>query len=277
MRSRLDQALVERGLVGSRSLARRLVLAGRVRVDGRTADKPGTQVTDAAALVVKQPPPYVSRGGEKLAPVLEASGVDVRGLVAIDIGASTGGFTDCLLQRGARTVVAVDVGYGQLDWGLRNDPRVEVLERTNARHLTPEDLPSELPGAIEIAVMDVSFISAAKVLPALSRVCADKCDALILVKPQFEAGPDRVETGGVVRDPAVRRATLTGVANAALELGWSVEQALASPLRGPAGNWECFLHLRRGGPPQTAATDPIAALPIPDDRKQRRQQRESTP
>lgn len=276
MRCRLDQALVERGLVGSRSLARRLVLAGRVRVDGRPADKPGAPVADAAALWVKQPPPYVSRGGEKLAPVLEASGIDVRERIAIDIGASTGGFTDCLLQCGARIVVSVDVGYGQLDWGLRNDPRVQVLERTNARHLMPDDLPPGLNGRIEIAVMDVSFISASKILPALSRVCAHRCDALILVKPQFEAGPDRVESGGVVRDPAVRRDALRHVAAAAVKLGWGVQQALASPLRGPAGNWECFLHLHRGGPSRGMGTDPVAALAIPDDRPHVRHPREST-
>lgn len=265
-RVRLDQALLERGLVASRSQARRMVLAGLVSVDGVRADKPGTQVHDTVAMTVVQPPRYVSRGGDKLEPALRNSGIEIQGHVCIDMGASTGGFTDCLLQHGAEAVIGVDVGYGQLDWKLRTDPRVVLLERTNARHLTAADLPPGVPGPIDVAVMDVSFIGAAKVLPAIGRVCGPRCEALILVKPQFEAGPARVESGGVVRDPEVRRTTLADVATAARKLGWDVRAALPSPLRGPAGNWECFLHLTRPAAP-SPASDPVAVLSIPDDRR----------
>lgn len=258
--------LVSRGLVGTRSRARSLILAGRVRVDGEVADKPGTAVADGARVEVEAPPPFVSRGGEKLDPVLDAVGVRVRGRVCIDVGASTGGFTDCLLQRGASLVVAVDVGYGQLDWKLRNDERVRVLERTNARHMSAEDLPGDLPGLPDLAVMDASFISAVKLLPALGRVTAPRAEALVLVKPQFEAGPDRVESGGVVRDGRVRLETVVAVADAARARGWAVAAAVPSPLRGPAGNWECFLYLRRGSPREDQAADPLADLVPPDDR-----------
>lgn len=271
-RARLDQALVDHGLAESRSLARRLVLAGKVKVDGRRVDKPGTAVDAGAVLQVEAPPPYVSRGGEKLAPVLAASGIDVGGRVCIDLGASTGGFTDCLLQAGAVAVVAVDVGYGQLDWRLRADPRVHVLDRTNARYLTRASLPEGLPELPSVAVMDLSFISASKVLPAMSQVCAPRSHALVLVKPQFEAGPDAVGSGGVVRSAAVRRATLREVADAARELGWSVLAALPSPLRGPAGNWECFLHLARDGG-FAPGGDVIDDLDIPDDLEPRSETR----
>jgi 23S rRNA (cytidine1920-2'-O)/16S rRNA (cytidine1409-2'-O)-methyltransferase len=262
--TRLDQLLVSRGLVESRSLARRLILAGKVRVDGHPVDKPGTAIAEEARLEVIAPPRFVSRGGDKIAPVLDGSGIEVEGRVCIDIGASTGGFTDCLLGAGAAVVVAVDVGYGQLDWRLRQDPRVRVMERTNARYLNPGELPGDLPGAPTVAVMDVSFISAAKVLPALTRVCDDECDALILVKPQFEAGPSAVSAGGVVRSADDRRASLRRVAEAARELGWAIVAAHPSPLRGPAGNWECFLQLRRG-PGVASNTGVVEDLEIPDD------------
>lgn len=262
--TRLDQLLVDRGLVESRSLARRLILAGKVRVDGHPADKPGTAIADEAELEVIAPPRFVSRGGDKIAPALAASGIEVAGRVCIDIGASTGGFTDCLLEAGAAVVVAVDVGYGQLDWRLRQDARVRVMERTNARHLTAADLPGDLPGPATLAVMDVSFISAAKVLPALTAVCAEQADALILVKPQFEAGPDAVSEGGVVRSADDRRRSLADVAAAARRLGWVVVNAFPSPLRGPAGNWECFLQLRRG-PGVAPRPGVVEDLEIPDD------------
>lgn len=263
---RLDQALVDRGLVASRSLARRLVLAGKVRVDGHAVHKPGTAIKPMADLVVAQAPRYVSRGGDKLEPVIAASGVDVSAATCLDVGASTGGFTDCLLQHGAATVITVDVGYGQLAWTIRQDGRVHVLERTNARHLTAESLPPGLAGAITLLTVDVSFIGLLKVLPAVTRLTDPKCQALVLIKPQFEAGPNDVERGGVVRSATIRRRTVRAVAEGAVELGWGVQGAHASPLRGPHGNWECFLHLRR----DAGATTPREAhwleqLEVPDD------------
>ena len=262
-RQRLDEALVKAGLVDSRSRAKRLILAGQVRVDGAPADKPGSQVAEDAALDVAQPDRFVSRGGDKLAAPLAASGIDPTDRIALDIGASTGGFTDCLLQGGARGVVAIDVGYGQLAWSLRQDERVHVMERTNARHLQPADLPA-LPSPPSLLVMDVSFIGLGKVLPAVTALCAPATDALVLVKPQFEAGPQEVEKGGVVRSAAVRRGTVDRAADAARSLGWSIVAAHGSPLRGPAGNWECFLQLRLD---QGAShrEDWLERLEVPDD------------
>lgn len=264
-RRRLDAALVEEGLAPSRSQARRLVLAGQVRADGQVVDKPGTALSEGVELTVDSGPPFVSRGGEKIDPVLEAASIEVRDRIALDIGASTGGFTDALLQRGARAVVAVDVGYGQLDWKLRQDERVTVLERTNARHLTPDQIPGRLAGRIELVVMDVSFISVTKVLPALGTSLSRDCEALVLVKPQFEAGPERVEKGGVVRSAETRRDVLRTVAEAARDCGWCVLSAWPSPLRGPAGNWECFLYLRRSEGDGAIRVE-LDALSIPDDR-----------
>lgn len=269
-RSRLDQLLVDRDLATSRSLARRLILAGKVQVDGQRADKPGSAVNQDASVRVAQPPRFVSRGGDKLDPVLVASGVEATDKVCLDVGASTGGFTDCLLQHGARQVIAVDVGYGQLDWKLRQDDRVVVLERCNARHLQREDL-GELP-APQIVVMDVSFIGAAKLLPALDRVCAPECEALLLVKPQFECGPERVEKGGVVRDPEARRDAVRRVADATRQAGWVVVGVHPSPLRGPAGNWECFLHVARGADVVEDGGDAVEALAVPDDRARPRRE-----
>jgi len=263
-RRRLDEALVEAGLVESRSRAKRLILAGQVRVDGARADKPGSQVAADAAFDVALPDRYVSRGGDKLATPLASSGIEPTGRVALDIGASTGGFTDCLLQSGALAVVAIDVGYGQLAWSLRQDEKVHVMERTNARHIRPNDLPP-LPAPPSLLVMDVAFIGVGKVLPAVTALCADGTDALILVKPQFEAGPSEVEKGGVVRDAKVRRDTVARAAVAAQALGWSVVAAHASPLRGPAGNWECFLQLRLDhGASQSEGW--MDRLEVPDDR-----------
>ncbi len=262
-RERLDEALVAAGLAENRSRAKRLILAGQVRVDGAPAGKPGSVVKAGAALEVAQANRYVSRGGDKLATPLTASAIDPTGRVALDAGASTGGFTDCLLQAGAIEVVAVDVGYGQLAWTLRQDPRVHVLERTNARNLAPTSLP-DLVASPSILVMDLSFIGVAKVLPAVSALMAAGADALILVKPQFESSPADVEKGGVVRSGKVRSDALDQVAGAARGLGWSVVGGHPSPLRGPAGNWECFLQLCLDNG-ATDRLDAVSAIDVPDD------------
>jgi 23S rRNA (cytidine1920-2'-O)/16S rRNA (cytidine1409-2'-O)-methyltransferase len=232
-KKRLDVLLVERGLAESRAQAQALVMAGRV--PGHA--KPGEQVDEAAPLAVERPPAYVSRGGEKLANALDALGLDVAGARALDVGASTGGFTDVLLQRGAEHVIALDVGYGQLHPRLRTDARVTVLERTNARGL------ETLPYAPDLVVCDVSFISVRKALPPALRLAAPGWRALVLVKPQFEAERADVGKGGVVRDPAVQRRVLRGVAEAALEWHGEVEAVVDSGLPGPKGNREFFLHL----------------------------------
>jgi 23S rRNA (cytidine1920-2'-O)/16S rRNA (cytidine1409-2'-O)-methyltransferase len=233
LRKRLDVLLVERGLAESRAQAQALVLAGLVP----GYDKPGHQVDEEAELAVTSPPPYVSRGGEKLANGLAALGVDPDCLDCIDVGASTGGFTDVLLQHGAARVIALDVGYGQLHPRLRSDPRVTVLERTNARTLT------ELPFAPQLAVCDVSFISVRLALPPVLRLCVPGWQAVVLVKPQFEAGRADVGKGGVVRDPEVRRRVVREVAEAALGWGASVSGVVDSGLPGPKGNRETFLRL----------------------------------
>jgi 23S rRNA (cytidine1920-2'-O)/16S rRNA (cytidine1409-2'-O)-methyltransferase len=239
MKKRLDVALVERGLAETRSQAQALVLAGRVR----GYDKPGTQVDDNAELELEAPPRFVSRGGEKLAHALDALGVEPAGRDCLDIGASTGGFTDVLLQRGARRVAAVDVGYGQLHERLRGDPRVTVLERTNARHLR------ELPFPPDLVVADVSFISLRLVLPPAFALAAPGWEAVVLVKPQFEAGRAEVK-GGVIRSPDVRRRVIRDMADAAL--GWQAQTAgvVDSGLPGPKGNREVFLHLVHRERPQ---------------------------
>jgi 23S rRNA (cytidine1920-2'-O)/16S rRNA (cytidine1409-2'-O)-methyltransferase len=239
MKRRLDVLLVERGLAESRAQAQALVLAGLVRGH----DKPGQQVEDDAELEVERPAPYVSRGGEKLAHGLDGLGVDPAGLDCIDVGASTGGFTDVLLQRGATRVIALDVGYGQLHPRLRNDARVTVLERTNARTLT------ELPFAPQLAVCDVSFISVRIALPPVLRFCAAGWEAVVLVKPQFEAGRADVGKGGVVRDDAVRRRVVREVAETAPSWGASVRGVVDSGLPGPKGNREIFLHLAQSQEP----------------------------
>lgn len=244
---RLDTLLAERGLFGSRSRAAASVLAGEVRIGAarRRASKPGQMVRADVELEVAQGPRFVSRGGVKLSNALDAFGLDPRGRLALDAGASTGGFTDCLLQRGARRVVALDVAYGELDWGLRNDDRVTVLERRNARSLRAADLPY----SPDLVVADLSFISLAKVLPALLAVAAPRHDVLALVKPQFEAGRDRVGRGGVVRDPDTRREALVAVAGAARERGAAVLGFASSGLPGPKGNRESFVWLAESGRP----------------------------
>jgi 23S rRNA (cytidine1920-2'-O)/16S rRNA (cytidine1409-2'-O)-methyltransferase len=233
MKKRLDVLLVERGLAESRTQAQALVLAGRVR----GYDKPGMQVDEAAELEVEAPPPYVSRGGYKLVHALEAFGVDPTGRDALDVGASTGGFTDVLLQRGAARVAAVDVGYGQLHERLRGDPRVIVLERTNVRELR------ELPFTPELVVCDVSFISVRLALPPALALARPGWEAVVLVKPQFEAGRAEVKKGGVVRDVEVRRRVVREIADAALGWGGETVAAVDSGLPGPKGNREVFLHL----------------------------------
>jgi 23S rRNA (cytidine1920-2'-O)/16S rRNA (cytidine1409-2'-O)-methyltransferase len=247
-RRRLDALLVERGLAPTREKAKALVMAGLVQVDGRRADKPGTAVEMEAALeVLEGGCPYVGRGGLKLEGALGPLGVDPEGRTALDIGASTGGFTDLLLRRGAACVVAVDVGYGQLDWSLRNDPRVRVLERVNARHLTLDHLPDGLPAPADLAVVDVSFISLEKVLPAVLDCLAPPADVVSLVKPQFEAGPEQVGKGGVVRDPEVRRRVLLRLIEWIDQRGLALRGLVPSPLPGASGNREFFAWLGPGG------------------------------
>jgi len=239
---RLDDAVAEH-LGVSRSHARSLILEGRVRVGGVPAQKAGANVAPGAAIEVERPRRFVSRGGEKLEAALEAFTLDVAGVRALDIGASTGGFTDCLLQRGAAQVTALDVGYGQLDWRLRNDPRVTVMERTHARNLPAESF--ALP--FDLIVIDVSFISLHTILASAVRFLSPDGTIVALVKPQFEAGRERLGRGGVVRDPAVHRAVLREVLSSSTALGLVPSGLIASPLMGPAGNREFLLELRRSG------------------------------
>jgi len=245
---RLDAELVRRGLARSRQHARELVADGRVKVAGLVATKPASGVDMQVSLVVDETAAgdeYVSRGAAKLLGALDAfPDVVVVGKRALDAGASTGGFTDVLLRRGAATVVAADVGYGQLAWRLRTDPRVVVVERTNVRTVTPD----AIGGPVQLVVADLSFISLTLVLAPLASVAEPGADLLLLVKPQFEAGRERVGRGGVVRDPEVRRETVLAVAGAAAEAGLGVHGVTRSPLPGPAGNVEYFLWLRRDVP-----------------------------
>jgi 23S rRNA (cytidine1920-2'-O)/16S rRNA (cytidine1409-2'-O)-methyltransferase len=256
-RLRLDAELVRRGLARSREHAGELIAAGRVKVAGAVASKPATGVTtDVALLVLEDPdhPDYVSRGGHKLAGALaafEPLGLSVRARRCLDAGASTGGFTDVLLRHGAAEVVAVDVGYGQLAWTLRQDARVRVHDRTNVRELTVE----QIGGPVDVVVGDLSFISLLLVLDALLGVTKDDGDLALMVKPQFEVGKDRVGKGGVVRDPALRAEAVAAVASAASERGWGARAVTTSPLPGPSGNVEFFLWLRRG--PATVTTQDI--------------------
>jgi 23S rRNA (cytidine1920-2'-O)/16S rRNA (cytidine1409-2'-O)-methyltransferase len=244
---RLDTLLAERGLFVSRSRAAASVMAGEVRVGagGRRASKPGELVDEREQIAVDAPPRYVSRGGVKLANALAATGVPVRNRLALDVGASTGGFVDCLLQNGARGVIAVDVGYGTLDYGLRNDPRVTVLERTNARTLTPALIAAAREDAQtpDLATVDVSFISLEKVLGAVLGCLDGGYDVLALVKPQFELGRGRVGKGGVVREAVDRREALVGAGRAAIALGAALRGFCSSGLPGPKGNRESFMWL----------------------------------
>ncbi len=241
-RRRLDAELVRRRLVTSRQEAQEAIAAGLVTVDGAPATKAATQVVAAQQVAVSSPPRrFVSRGGEKLAHALAHFGIDVTGRRALDAGVSTGGFTDCLLQNGAAFVVAYDVGYGQVHERLRQDPRVDVHERTNIRDVVPADVPAPAP---DLVVCDVSFISLALVLATLRSLAAPDAEAVVLVKPQFEAGRAEVGKGGVVRDPEVWRRVIAEVATAAASIGWGGFDVTASPLLGPAGNVEFLAHLQ---------------------------------
>jgi 23S rRNA (cytidine1920-2'-O)/16S rRNA (cytidine1409-2'-O)-methyltransferase len=250
-RMRLDTELVRRGLARSREQASDLIAAGRVAVGGQTAAKAATQVGQDAAITIAQAsasaaPEYASRGGHKLEGALAAfAGLAVAGRRCLDAGASTGGFTDVLLRAGAQHVVAVDVGYGQLAWALRTDPRVTVLDRVNVRQLTPEQV-APAPGLV---TADLSFISLSLALPALAACAAPDADFVLMVKPQFEVGKGNVGAGGVVRDPAKRAEAVRSVAATAAGLGLGVRGITASPLPGPSGNVEYFLWLHRGAPP----------------------------
>jgi 23S rRNA (cytidine1920-2'-O)/16S rRNA (cytidine1409-2'-O)-methyltransferase len=254
-RVRLDTLLLDRGLYPSRTRAAAAVIAGDVHLGaGRLrAEKPGQLVPEDVEIDVAQPPPYVSRGGIKLANALDALGLDVTGRHALDVGASTGGFTDCLVQRGAARVTALDVAYGELAMALRADERVTVIERVNARAVDP----ALLPYAPDLVVADVSFISLTKVLPAVLACCAPLYDALVMVKPQFEVGRERIGKGGVVSDPALRRQAIATVASAAQGLGASVLGFASSGLAGPAGNRETFAWLAEGG--REGALDDVEA------------------
>jgi 23S rRNA (cytidine1920-2'-O)/16S rRNA (cytidine1409-2'-O)-methyltransferase len=248
-KQRLDLRLVELNLCGSRQLAQRWIQAGEVRVNGAVVDKCGTEVFLTAAIEVKARARFVSRGGEKLVKALELFEIDILDRICLDAGISTGGFTDCLLQAGAKQVYGIDVGYGQVDWKIRTDERVMLRERTNIRHLTPELLYGEPTDGIDpvtlpdLAVVDVSFISIAKILPALSSLLVAKKELLLLVKPQFEVGKYAIGKRGVVRDPAAQAGAILGVLTAAQNLGWEYHGLTWSPLTGPAGNIEYLLWL----------------------------------
>jgi 23S rRNA (cytidine1920-2'-O)/16S rRNA (cytidine1409-2'-O)-methyltransferase len=246
-RQRLDVLLTELGLAPSRDRARAYILAGQVRVGGQVVSKAGVNVdVDATVTVDAADHPYVSRGGLKLAHALDTFTIDARGRLALDIGASTGGFTDVLLQRGARRVVALDVGHGQLDWKLRSDPRVEVIERLNARQLTASDLPADAR-LFDIVTIDVSFISLRLILPVVPPLLDADGDVVMLVKPQFEAGRGEVGKGGIVRDDTVHRRVVDDVAAAASALGLKPSGTVESPIHGMEGNREFLMHLRHGG------------------------------
>jgi 23S rRNA (cytidine1920-2'-O)/16S rRNA (cytidine1409-2'-O)-methyltransferase len=239
-KTRLDVVMVERGLAPTRERARALILAGHVTVDGQVVSKAGAAIgSDAQVARLVPDHPYVGRGGVKLAHALDAFAIDPRGRRALDVGASTGGFTDVLLQRGAETVVALDVGHNQLDWRLRTDPRVIVREGVNARALTPDDVPHR----VSLVTIDVAFISLRHILPALPPFLDPSADVVALVKPQFEAGRDEVGKGGLVSDPAVHEAVIAAVTESAAACGFARKAMTPSPITGATGNREFFLHL----------------------------------
>ena len=241
---RIDTLLIDREIVGSRKLAQSYIISGNVLVNDKVVDKPGHKVSEDCDIRLKKPveEEFVSRGGKKLKGAIESFRIDVTGLTVLDAGASTGGFTDCLLQHGAARVYAIDVGYGQLAWRLRRDSRVVVMERVNARYLR------ELPEPVDLATLDVSFISLTLVLPAVMQILKPEGQIISLIKPQFEAGPDQVGKGGVVKDPSVHHAVLCNVLDWAVANGLRANRVIASPLRGPAGNVEFFAHLTLGIP-----------------------------
>lgn len=243
-KTRLDQLLVERGMAESREKAKAMIMAGEVYADGLRADKPGHLFSSSSGITLKKiSHSYLSRGGLKLEAALDHFSINVKGLILLDIGASTGGFTDCLLRRGALKVIAVDVGYGQIHWKLRKDPRVRILEKTNARHLTPKDIGEDVDGA----VIDVSFISLKLVVPPVSRLLLDNSFIVALIKPQFEAGKHRVGKGGVVRDLSVHSEVIDGLGSFFKGQGWGVEGCIPSPILGPKGNREFLVYMKRGG------------------------------
>ncbi len=245
-KERLDKLMVDRGLVETRSKARGMIMAGEVLVDGRRQDKPGMAVPLDADITLITPMPYVGRGGYKLAGALDAFALDVDGRVCADVGASTGGFTDVLLQRGAARVYDIDVGQGVLDWKLRQDERVVLMERTNARYL------ESLPEPVTFVAIDVSFISLKLILPAVAKWLEPTADVVALIKPQFEAGPQQVKRGGIVREAAVRHQVLEDVLGWAQANGWQVAGLITSPIQGGDGNVEYLAWLRRGEGEQTA-------------------------
>lgn len=241
-KNRIDLFLVERGYFASREKAKRSILAGEIKVNSDVVSKPGTMIRTDSVIETASLKKYVSRGGEKLAGALQSFSITLKeGLVAIDVGASTGGFTDCLLMQGVAKVYAMDVGYGQLDWSLRNDPRIVVLERKNARYLTVK----ELGESVDIAVIDVSFISLEKILPPVTDVVKKGGEILALIKPQFEAGPKDVAKGGVVKDEEVRKRVVNRITDFSTKLGLEVLGVTESVLKGPAGNVEYFIYLRK--------------------------------
>ena len=239
MKTRLDQLLFERGLAPSREKAKALILAGEVKVNGQRSDKAGKEIDAASTIEVAAPPPYVGRGGYKIAKALDHWAIDPSGWICLDIGSSTGGFTDCLLQRGAARVYAFDVGTNQMDWRLRNDPRVVLREGVNARNLQPADTPEKS----RLAVCDVSFISITIILPVLPPLLCEDGGLVILVKPQFEVGREQVGKGGIVRDGVLHRQAIDRVANAAIALGYRTE-VIDSPILGAEGNKEFLLYAR---------------------------------
>jgi 23S rRNA (cytidine1920-2'-O)/16S rRNA (cytidine1409-2'-O)-methyltransferase len=272
-KQRLDLQLVERGLASSRQQAQQLIRAGKVRSGDRLLDKPGLEVLPELELQVEQPARFVSRGGEKLLAALEAFPITLAGRVCLDGGISTGGFSDCLLQHGAARIYGVDVGYGQTAWSLRTDPRLVLKERTNLRHLQPDDLYGPEDPWPDLAVADVSFIRLALVLPAIARLLRpERREAVLLVKPQFEVGKERVGKGGVVRDPAAHVDAIKGVISAAAGDGWNACGLVPSPITGPAGNHEYLLWLRSGSWDVAERVDPDAKAvgPAPDGEAIRR-------
>ena len=264
-KQRLDLLLVERNLCESRQLAQRWIQAGEVRVNGEVVDKSGTAILLTATVEVKARARFVSRGGEKLAKALDVFEIATLDRICLDAGISTGGFTDCLLQAGARQVYGIDVGYGQVDWKLRTDDRVILRERTNIRHLTPSELYGETVEGIypvalpDLGVVDVSFISAIKILPALTQLLAPPKELILLVKPQFEVGKQAIGKHGVVRDLSAQAGAISGVLAAAQALGWNYRGLTWSPLVGPAGNIEYLLWLNTNGDELVTTLD-LAAI-----------------
>lgn len=252
-KQRIDILLVERGLVPSREKGRRLIMAGEVKIGDRVIDKPGTKVHADSKIVLKAKPRFVSRGGEKLDGALEVFDIEVSRRVCADVGASTGGFTDCLLQHGAAKVYAIDVGYGQLDYRLRTDPRVVTMERTNARYL------ERLPEPVSLVTVDASFISLRLLLPAIVGWLTEQASVVPLIKPQFEAGRRDVGKGGVVRDPSVHRRVIEEVLDSAHAQGFAVRGLVQSKLVGPAGNIEFLAWLTRGGAYESRSVDALIA------------------